>query len=312
MTVLDVDFEAAECEALDCEAGVFEKYRANLLGIAYRIVGCRAEAEDIVHDVYLKWSKIDQSSLKSPKHWLARVVTNQSLDVLKSARVQRESYIGPWLPEPFVDAKPTMEEEKSLDQTVSMALLMLLERLSPSERAVFILHDIFHFSFDEIADILETAPTTCRKQASRARGKVNKDAIRQEISHHEHENYVQVFFEAVKHGDFSGLTHMLKEDVVLYSDGGGKAAAAPTPIVGVRKVANFLLHYVRPNFETSEDGQFRTSLCKFNGAPGLLVTALKEGKQQVVTAFQLAIVDNKIKHIFAHRNPDKLKYFEMN
>lgn len=283
----------------------FEHYRLNLIGLAYRITGSVAEAEDIVQDTFIKWSHADQETIQSPRFWLMTVVTRQAMDYLKSARVQRETYIGPWLPEPFVSDIDTPEKAKELDETITMALLVLLEQLTPGERASFILHDLFQYNFDEIGKILKKTGASCRKLASRAREKIDKDAIQQTLNKEEHTQIVEAFFDAVKKGDMINLVSLLRENVIMHTDGGGKASAALKLLEGVNTVATFLIKVVSPNL--SQTGESETSITNvwFNGAPGFVIWQ----NAQPISAFNFAIQGNRIKRIYALRNPDKLKFF---
>ena len=284
----------------------FEMNRSTLLSLAYRITGSIAEAEDIVQDAFIKWSHANHGTIQSPRSWLMTVVTRQAMDHLKSARVQRESYIGPWLPEPFINPdNKTPEVEHELDETITMALLVLLEQLTPGERASFILHDLFHYHFDEIARILNKTGASCRKLASRAREKIDKDALSQTLNKEDYIQIIDAFFEAVKKGDMAGLESLLRENVIMHTDGGGKAAAAVKLLEGLDTVAHFLIKVVSPNLSQTGDEATSISNVWFNGTPGFVLWKDKKP----VSAFNFAIKGNKIKSIYALRNPDKLKFF---
>ena len=278
-----------------------------LLGLAYRITGCRSEAEDILHDVFIKWAQADKHTMVYPKQWLTKVTTNLAFDLLKSARVQRESYIGPWLPEPYFEHSNSPDDEMALDQSISVALMLLLEKLNPGERISFILHDLFHFSFEEIAGFVGASAVACRQQASRARSKLSQEQSRKVVTQGEHKRFTLAFFKAVKQGNVNQLRDMLKDDVVLFSDGGGKVEAAPFPIVGSNTVAQFLHRYVQPDFANVDSGISSMRLIVFNGSPGLLLSV----NGIITTALQIEVVDDNIQNIYAHRNPDKLKIFEL-
>lgn len=283
----------------------FEANRAMLLGLAYRILGSKSDAEDIVHEVFIKWSEADLSKVVHIKAWLAKVTTNLSLDVLKSAQRKREEYFGPWLPEPYVTEDENFEKALELDETISVALMMMLEKLNPAQRVAFILHDIFNFSFDEIASMVNASPQACRKQASRARQKIDQDNIRQRVSRKEHEGIATAFLGAVRNGDLQTLCSLLTNDVVLYSDGGGKVQAASKPICGKEKVTQFLNEIVLPSFVAANQSMVTTEVIMFNGSPGLVV----KYDHEIVTAFQFSIREMSIEHIYAYRNPDKLEQF---
>ena len=284
----------------------FEALRPNLLGLGYRITGSQAEAEDIVQESFLKWLDADHAVIKSPRAWLMKAVSRLSLDYLKSAKVQRVSYIGPWLPAPFLaDKRRTPEEEAELDDSVSMALLVLLERLSADERAAFILHDLFHFDFREIGQILDKTGAACRQLASRARKKIGRDPVRAKKDKGEHLRMLAAFFGAVKNGDVTGLVSLLKENAAFHPDGGGKAPASMEILRGAATIASFLLDKVRPDFLLVDAKRMAMTKTWFNGSPGLV---LWRGERPV-TAFSLELERGAIKTIYALRNPDKLRLF---
>lgn len=284
----------------------FQAQRSKLVGLAYRITGSIAEAEDIVQETFLKWADADHKTIQSPYAWLMTVATRMSLDHLKSARVQREAYIGPWLPEPFIADHETPESEHELDESITMALLVLLEQLSPGERASFILHDLFHFNFDEVGQILDKTGTSCRKLASRAREKIDKDAVQHNPNKEDHVEIVSAFFGAVKKGDMTELVSLLRENVILHADGGGKAQAAMKILEGLDTVAAFLVNVVSPNLAGADSAAATITHVWFNGAPGFVVWI----DAKPVTAYNFEIEDRMIKKIHALRNPDKLKFFD--
>ena len=183
----------------------YETHKSKLIGIAYRIVGSVSESEDIVHETFIKWFDADHGAIRSPYLWLVTVTTRLSLDYLRKSSVKRQSYVGEWLPEPFIEDKDIPENEFELDESVTMALLILLDKLSPPERASFILHDLFCFNFDEIGEILNKSGMSCRKLASRARVRIEKDKVKHRPSGNEHRRVVSAFFNAVKNGDMNNL-----------------------------------------------------------------------------------------------------------
>ena len=286
---------------------IFESHRLKLTGLVYRITGSTFEAEDIVQETFLKWMNADHNIIQSPSSWLTTVATRMALDHLKSAKVKRESYTGPWLPEPYISDNETPENEHELDQSITMALLVLLEQLSPGERASYILHDLFHYNFDEVGKILNKTGVSCRKLASRAREKIDKDVIQYNPSKEEHLEIVSAFFAAVKNGDMSGLMSLLKENVIFHADGGGKAIAAREILEGLDSVATFLINVITPSFSESDSADTAVTHVWFNGAPGVVIWINKKP----VTAFNFVIEDRIITKIHALRNPDKLKFFEM-
>jgi RNA polymerase sigma factor, sigma-70 family len=281
----------------------FEGARAKLLGLAYRITGSAFEAEDIVHETFLKWHDADHPSIKSPQSWLCTVASRLAVDHLRSSCVMREEYMGTWLPEPFIENKDNPDSSYEIDESITMALLVLLEKLSPEERVVYILHDLFHFGFSEVADILEKPSVTCRKMASRARSKIDKDRIRYSHDSVEHQEVIHAFFSAVKQGDISGLVNVLQSNVSFHSDGGGKAFALPHILKGLDVVVDVILTYLT---SAVESGSHSIDEVWFNGAPGFLVS---DGGQPV-SAFNFEISDKKIQAIHVLRNPEKLKFFD--
>ncbi|QDV48728.1 RNA polymerase sigma factor SigJ [Gimesia fumaroli] len=284
----------------------FESWRQPLLGLAYRITGSRVEAEDIVQEACLKWLDADWQEIRVPRAWLMKVTTRLALDYLKSARVQRMSYVGPWLPEPYLVDESTPAEELELDESISMALLYLLDQLSPTERASFILHDLFQYRFDEIGDILERSESSCRKLASRARIKLGRNVEKVPQSRDEHLQFLVAFSEAVKQGETAELVSLLKEDAVFISDGGGKAIAARKVVQGADLITRFFMKAVRPAFTADAAEDVRIEIAWFNGAPGMLI--YQSGLP--VSAYQFEVEQNQIRGIYVLRNPDKLAIFE--
>jgi len=296
----------------------FNTHQSGLIGLVYRITGSMAEAEDIVQETFLKWADTDHKNIESSRSWLAKIATRMALDYIKSARVKRVSYVGPWLPEPFVEHNRTQESvldlschadgpenELELDESVSMALLLLLQELSSTERAAFILHDLFHFDFEEVGEILSKTGGSCRKMASRARQKIGGDAPQIKQKTDEHMQILSAFFNAVKGGDMAGLVALLKDNVTLHPDGGGKAKALLEVLHGSNAVITFLLDKVRLDFMAVDSGDVVTRVAWFNGSPGLIV----QRGDRVVTAFNFGVEEGLIKTIHALRNPDKLRLF---
>lgn len=280
----------------------YETYRSKLIGIAYRITGSVSESEDIAHETFIRWLDADHKTIELPYYWLVTVATRLALDHLKSARVKRQCYIGPWLPEPFIEDKDAPEHEHELDESVTMALLVVLEKLSPAERATFILHDLFHFSFEEIAGILEKTAASCRKLASRARKKVKTNQTQSRPTTEEQRAVISAFFNAIKHGNVENLVALLKDNVTFHADGGGKAVAALGILQGDGAIAKFLVDHITEDFSNSNA---QASSVWFNGSPGIVITA----HGHTISAFNLELDEGKIKTIHALRNPDKLKFF---
>jgi RNA polymerase sigma-70 factor, ECF subfamily len=281
-------------------AGAFEAYRRHLLGLAYRMLGSLAEAEDAVQEAYLRWHAADRAQIENPRAFLSTIVTRLCLDELKSARVQRESYVGPWLPEPVLDTA-ALDAETASDhaQDLSVALMLTLERLSPLERAAFILHDVFDVEFAEIAQNLGRSEAACRQLAARGRAHVQAARPRFSPSAEEGTRLAEAFRLATRSGDAAGMVRLLAADAVLYTDGGGKRIAALNPIHGSDKIARFFAGVVK---KTHADG-WRVRDAHINGDPGF-VFADPEGALQTI-AFDIA--DGRIAAIYLMVNPDKLR-----
>jgi RNA polymerase sigma-70 factor, ECF subfamily len=276
-------------------AVVFDPLRPKLTRIAYRMLGSVADAEDVVQEAFLRWLDTDRDAVRQPEAFLRRVVTRLCLDHLKSARHQRETYIGPWLPEPVVEA-----QDDEIDD-VTLPLMMALERLSPLERAAFLLHDVFGVSFEEIAETIEREPATCRQLASRARTHVRAARPRFDVPKGRGIEIAAAFFAASRSGDMQQLRSILAADVTAYADGGGKTRAAMQPIVGVDNVME--LHAsLAPIFAGHMSRLVRYGF--INGLPGFVT--IEQGDTVQTTA--LEIEDGRIVAIYVMRNPDKLRH----
>jgi RNA polymerase sigma-70 factor (ECF subfamily) len=276
-------------------AATFDPLRPKLIRIAYRMLGSVSDAEDMVQEAFLRWLDADRDAVREPEAYLRRVVTRLCLDHLKSARHRRETYIGPWLPEPVVE-----EAEDEIDD-VTLPLMMALERLSPLERAAFLLHDVFGVSFEEIAETIGREPATCRQLASRARTHVRGERPRFDMPKERGLEIASAFFAATRSGDMQELQSLLAADVTVYSDGGGKRPAAPQPIVGFDRVMQF---------HASLAGLFAKKMSRIlrygfiNGLPGFVTIEPDDTLQ--TTALQ--IDDGKVVAIYVMRNPDKLQH----
>lgn len=281
----------------DDAADRFQPLRPGLVRLAYRMLGSIAEAEDVVQEAYIRWHQTDRTMIREPGAFLSKTVTRLCLDILKSARVKRETYIGPWLPEPVLDTDG--EDDRAED--LSLTLMMALERLSPLERAAFLLHDVFGLGFDEVAATLERDPAACRQLAARARKNVRAERPRYAIDPEEGERMTDAFFAASRSGDLSGLRNLLAENVVSYTDGGGIRNAALNPLFGFRRVAGLFMGVARKS-----GGQLPPVLYKglINGLPGF-VTLEEDG---VVQTTALDIEDGHIIGVYIVRNPEKLRH----
>jgi RNA polymerase sigma-70 factor (ECF subfamily) len=278
----------------------FEPHRRRLTGLAYRMLGSLADAEDVVQEAYLRWRQADHENVDNPGAFLSRIVTRLCLDQLKSARSRRETYVGSWLPEPVLESAG-YEADTASDyaQDLSVALLLTLERLSPLERAAFLLHDVFEIGFAEIAATLGRNEAACRQLAARGRAHVRAARPRFRPNPEEATRLTAAFRRAAETGDAGGLAAFLAEDAVLLSDGGGKRAAALNPILGAERIIRFFEGLAR---KTSLGG-FRYRAATINGAPGFIVAEPDGGVQTI----GLDIAEGKITAIYLVRNPDKLR-----
>lgn len=277
----------------------FERHRSLLFSIAYRMLGSVADAEDVVQEAYLRWQEVPGAEVRSPKSYLSAVVMRLSIDRLRSARARREEYVGPWLPEPLVSERAEeVAVSDKLDESLSMAFLVLLESLNPVERAVFLLREVFDYEYGEISRIVGKSEDNCRQIARRARQSVAARRPRFERSPEQEERLTQQFLEACMSGDMEGLVGLLSEDVTLWSDGGGKVAAAPYPIHGPERVARFLLGVLR----TVPSG-FSARPARINGGPG--VVGYVEGHPMSVVALDIA--DGRLRGVRIVVNPEKLR-----
>jgi RNA polymerase sigma-70 factor (ECF subfamily) len=283
----------------------FEEQRSHLLAIAYRMLGEMGAAEDVAQEAWLRWQRTELTDVRDPRAWLSAATVRLSLDALRKARARRETYVGPWLPEPILPddmralAADAAASRAELASDLSLALLHVLERLSPEERAAFILHDAFDCDYPTIARTLEKSEQACRKLVSRARERVRADRPRHSVTREHHRALVEKFISAAANNDPAGLSTLLASDVVLYSDGGGRAAAALNPIYGADKVIRFGLGVMR-KFAPAEG--FALEITDINGAPGYLLRT-KEG---VHTALTMEFDGERISAIYLVRNPDKL------
>ena len=303
-------------------AASFEPYRRRLLGLAYRMLGSMADAEDAVQETYLRWHAADRDNVSDPRGFLMTTTTRICLDMLTSARARREEYVGPWLPDPVLDTATLAPDRRTeLAEDLSIALLLTLDRLSPLERAAFLLHDVFDFSFREVATALDRSEAACRKLAARARTHVRELRPRGAAAPPEHSGeidakharLISAFAAATQSGDLNALTQLLASDVRIVTDGGGKAAAALEgasqhggghEIQGADRALRFLVGATRerPGTLWREDVRFR--FATVNGLPGVIVEA-PEGPVQTA-AFE--IEGDLIRALYVVHNPDKLRH----
>jgi RNA polymerase sigma-70 factor, ECF subfamily len=273
---------------------VTEELRPLLFSLAYRMVGTVGDAEDLVQEALLRFHR--EGDVDAPKAFLTTVVTRLAIDHLRSARVRRESYVGPWLPEPLVSA-PDASDRVERDETLSLAFLALLERLTPIERAVYVLHELFGYSHDEIAPIVEKSSANCRQILTRARRHVDEGRPRFEPSRERREALLARFLAAIRVGDVDGLVGLLAADAVHYADGGGKARATPQPIYGAAKIARLWA-----SLGTTQ-GPYELRPVDVNGNPGVLAL---DPDGRLLTVLTIDVAHDRIERIWAVVNPDKL------
>lgn len=289
---------------MDAHTEAFERNRRILEGLAYRMLGSLAEAQDIVQDTYLKWRTLAPSEIRDPRAWLVTVCSRLAINALRSARARREEYVGTWLPEPFLDERGQPPDAGlEVDETVSLALLLALERLAPAERAAYLLHDVFGYGFDEVAEILGKSNAACRKLASRSRERLRDGSRRFDASAEEHRRLVTAFLGACRDGDLDRLRNLLSDSIELCGDGGGKVQAADR-LRGRDEVAEFLVRIWRAYAEAETD--VVVELRWINGAPGALL--IEDGR--LTTALSLSLAEGLIERVFAQRNPEKLALVE--
>lgn len=292
----------AETTAVSDDA-IFERHRTRAFKVAYRILGSVADAEDVVQEAWLRWRNAGAAGIRNPEAWLVTAVARLAIDQLRSARARREIYVGPWLPEPIVgqsdDAGQSPEERLALADEISIALLHMLERLAPEERAAFLLHDAFDYGYGELAALLGKSEAACRQTVSRARRRVKEAHPRFDANASEHRRLALALENAIAAADPQALIECMSDDVVFYSDGGGKVLAALNPLYGARNVSRFLL-----GIAAKSKGMLDTHPATVNGEPGFLLTL----NGQLDTVITFAIANGRIATIYAIRNPDKLRH----
>ncbi|MBO0654425.1 RNA polymerase sigma-70 factor [Streptomyces triculaminicus] len=274
----------------------FTEHRPLLFTIAYEMLGSAGDAEDVLQESYLRWSAVDPDTVEHPRAYLVRVVTRQALNHLRAVKARREEYVGTWLPEPIRTA-PDVSEDAVLAESVSMAMMLVLETLNPTERAVFVLHDVFGYSHGEIAASIGKTEVTVRQIAHRARRHVHARRRRFEPDSEATRAIVQRFLLATATGEVQVLMDLLAPDVVQLSDGGGKVVAARRPIIGRDDVARFVLGVTRATAATT-----RVEQVTYNGMPA--ARFLTDGELDWLVAFE--IHDGRITGLYGIRNPDKL------
>lgn len=277
----------------------FTAQRAALFGIAYRMLGSVAEAEDMVQETYLRWRKQDPAAVGNAKAWLITATTRLCVDQLRSARQRREEYVGVWLPEPLVgETAPAPSEHAALADSLSLAFMLMLETLGPVERAVFLLREAFDLDYATIAGIVDRSEAACRQMVSRAKTQLARQPAPQTRPPAEAERLMREFMAATQTGKLPDLLALLSDDAVLYTDGGGRVLAAGRPIVSADRIARFFVGVRR----RAETGEVRVEFATVNGAPGAL--RYVDGRLERVVAIEAT--GGRIARVYIVRNPEKL------
>jgi RNA polymerase sigma-70 factor (ECF subfamily) len=279
----------------------FETLRPLLFGIAYRMLGSAMEAEDVVQETYLRYRAVPEDTVRSPKAFLTKIVTRLCLDQLKAARTQREVYIGPWLPEPILTSDPSFERAIEAE-TLSMAFLLLLEHLSPPERAVFLLHEVFDYNYQEIGDVVGKTEAACRQILHRAKAHLADQRSRLSDPVEVGQAVLGEFIRAVSSGDVAGLMQLISADGVALTDGGGKVSAATRALVGADRIARSVFGFARlvpPNAEYE--------VASINAQPGIIIRV----GGQIFMVIVLHVSNGQIQNVYFVRNPDKLRLLSM-
>jgi RNA polymerase sigma-70 factor (TIGR02957 family) len=272
----------------------YERHRSLLFTVAYEMLGSASDAEDVVQETWLRWADVDHAAVRDARAYLVRIVTRQALNRLRSLARRREDYVGEWLPEPLLTS-PDVAADVELAESVSIAMLTVLETLGPAERAVFVLREVFETPYDEIAEAVGKSPAAVRQIANRARDHVAARRPRIPVSTTEQQEAVDRFIAAIRHGDLQGLLDVLAPDIVVVSDGGGLVAAARRPIEGAQRVAGFLIGAAR-------SANFEAKAVWLNGSPAVRIDI----GGQANTAVSFAVENGRITRIYAIRNPHKL------
>ncbi len=283
---------------VDKEA-VYQQVRPRLFGLAYRLLGSRLDAEDLVQDAWFKWREADEYGIRDPEAWLVTVVTRLGIDRQRQARVRRETYTGPWLPEPVVEDNPLEGEAlMTLAADLSMAFLVALERLGPKERAAFLLREVFDYTYGDIAAVLGKSEAASRQLISRARKRVREDRVRYPVQKDRQQQLAAQVAEALMSEDREGFARLLAQEVQWVSDGGGKARAASRPIAGARAATRLAMGLAR-----RWRGRLRVEVVVINGEPGILICV----DQQILSAWALETDGQQVHRIYSVVNPDKLR-----
>lgn len=287
-------------DSADSAATAFEPLRGRIFSIAYRMVGSRAEAEDVVQEAYVRWHQANRDAVRNSEAWLVTTATRLAIDRLRALKTEREAYVGPWLPEPMMhETLPPPDRYLELASDLSMAFLVLLERLGPEERAAFLLHEVFEFDYGEIAAVLEKSEDACRQIVHRARTRVRSERKRFEVSEAAKANLLHKFMAAVDARDETTLLTLFAPDATWTADGGGRVAAATVPIVGAERITRLVLR----SWERLKSDTATMELVDVNGETGLCVRV--DG--QVAALMSILSDGDHIQAVYAVANPDKLR-----
>jgi RNA polymerase sigma-70 factor (ECF subfamily) len=279
----------------------FNQYRGLLFSVAYRMLGSVADAEDMLQETFIRWQQAANEEIRSPRAFLVTIITRLSINQLQSARVQREEYVGEWLPEPLItDAQADPLSALKADESLSMAFLLLLERLTPMERAVFLLREVFEYEYEEISKVLGQSEANCRQILRRARQHVGDMRQRFEASAREHDDLMKRFIQATRSGEMHALVELLSSEVVLHTDGGGKAVALAKEVRGADKVAGTIIDRMR----TTLPKNLVARMTRINGKPGLV--SYLNGKP--FSALTVDFRDGLAHAIYVVTNPEKLTH----
>lgn len=288
-----------ESTAEDNKLAIFDRHRSRLFGIAYRMLGTPDEAEEIVQDAYIRWHTTNISTVENPEAWLVSTTTRLAIDRLRKASRQRETYVGPWLPEPLmISSSPSPQEDAELASSLSTAFMVMLERLSPSERAVFLLHDVFDSSYSDIARIMEREEPAVRQMLHRARQRVRTDKPRFETDREEHRKLIERFAKAAYTSDEAALLELFSADISVISDGGGRVTAARKVVQGLHKVVRIFTIALAPSID-----RLTWKAVDINGEPGIVEYC--DGEPFAANTFE--VENGKIIRFYRIMNPDKLK-----
>lgn len=283
---------------MDADTQNFRRLRPRLLGIAYRMLGSSAEAEDVVQDAWLRYAEADRAPVDNVDAWLVTVTTRLSIDRLRVAKARREQYVGFWLPEPLLTDVPNAEATMELADDLSVAFLMLLERLAPEARAAFLLREVFDADYDELASTIGKSEAACRQIVHRAKEQLRSERPRYNVPREKHDELMLTFTDAVRRGDFESIRSLLADNCELIGDGGGKASSFPKPIVGARQIATLFAAVARRHGNVQ-----RLELVPINGELGLL--RYTDGALESAECFETD--GERITRIHIQRNPDKLR-----